>query len=160
MVGQDLAALDSCCDWIKVMTYGHTLGPAGLPFELGALAGWLSGCPGIGEGAAMASLAGATRLPLPPTRERLEMEGVPPAALAAEVERARAAGVTTLLAGIELVDAEAITHLSRPQIITDLHAFRSTVPDGLCLSWDLWRIPNERLDLVRLHYCDAEDGQN
>ena len=33
-VAQDVAKLDGHCDWIKFMTYGHTLAPAGLPFEL------------------------------------------------------------------------------------------------------------------------------
>ena len=34
MVGQNLAALSQAVDWIKVMTYAHTLGPAGMPFEV------------------------------------------------------------------------------------------------------------------------------
>jgi len=40
VVGQDLALLDRYCDWIKIMTYGHALGPAGLLFELLGLADW------------------------------------------------------------------------------------------------------------------------
>ncbi len=34
LVGQDLNALSEFVDWIKLMTYAHTLGPAGLPYEL------------------------------------------------------------------------------------------------------------------------------
>ncbi len=34
-VGQDLGALAEVSDWIKVMIYGHTWAPAGLPYELG-----------------------------------------------------------------------------------------------------------------------------
>jgi hypothetical protein len=37
-VGQDLSTLNAFCNWIKIMSYGHTLGPAGIPFELFNLA--------------------------------------------------------------------------------------------------------------------------
>jgi len=42
MVGQDVSALNKSCDWIKLMTYPRVFGPAGLPFELRALANWLT----------------------------------------------------------------------------------------------------------------------
>jgi hypothetical protein len=41
MVGQDLTLLDTCCEWIKVILYGHTLGPAGIPYELSNLIRWI-----------------------------------------------------------------------------------------------------------------------
>ncbi len=149
MVGQDLAALDAHCEWVKIMTYGHALGPAGLPFELLDLAGWLVSRWPLGEAEALALLSGATRLPLPSTRAALGKDGLAPEALAAEVRRARAAGVSTLLAGIELVEIEGVVRLDRTQITADLCACREAGADGLVLSWDLWHIPLERLDLVR-----------
>lgn len=149
MVGQDLAALDAHCDWIKVMTYAHAYGPAGLPFELSALAGWLKGFPTIDEGSALDWLAQAAHLPLPIDMITLREYGLSPEALAIEIRRARAARMQTLLAGVELVDLEGVTHLNSDQIAVDLRAIREADPDGLVLSWDLWWIPLERLEIVR-----------
>ena len=111
-VGQDLGALSALGDWVKLMLYGHTWAPAGMPFEMGL------------------------------------SEGLPPQALAAEVERGRTAGVGTLLAGIELVEIEGVTHLSPPQIRADLAALHGAGVDGLVLSWDLRYMPVEYLELV------------
>jgi hypothetical protein len=154
MVGQDLGALDACCEWIKVMTYGHALGPAGLPFELLGLADWLTDAAQMGERSAVEAetlswLSGVVGLPLPTTRARLCQEGLSPQALGAEVRRGRAHGITTLLAGIELVEIEGVARLHPEQIAADLRTFRAAGADGLVLSWDLWYIPLERLELVR-----------
>lgn len=157
MVGQDLGALDSCCDWIKIMAYGHTLGPAGLPFELLGLADWLVAQRWATEPQALEWLSLATRLPLPPTRMALRERGLAPAALGAEARRARAEGVTTLLAGIELVEIEGVTRLTPAQMEADLRAFFAAGADGLVLSWDLWAIPLQRLDLVRAIWVQAGD---
>jgi hypothetical protein len=149
MVGQDLGALAGRCDWIKVMTYGHAFGPAGLPFELMGLVDWLIAKWGAGETEPLEWLSRATRLPLPRTRAGLRQRGLAPEALAAEVRRGRAVGVSPLFAGIELVEIEGVAQLDREQILADLRAFRRAGADGLVLSWDLWYIPPERLDLVR-----------
>ncbi len=149
LVGQDLGAVSACAAWTKIMSYGHTLGPAGLPFELLALANWLVERRGVGEKEALAQLSDATRLPLPPGREALQEQGLSPYALRLEAQRARAQGVSTLLAGIELVEMEGVTRLDHAQIVADLAAFRQAGVDGLVISWDLWEIPLERLDLVR-----------
>ena len=149
MVGQDAGALDAHCEWIKIMAYGHTLGPAGLPFELLDLAHWLVSQRSAGESETMEWLSLATRLPLPSTRALLREQGLSPEALAAETRRGRAVGVSTLLAGIELVEIEGVTRLNPAQITADLRAFHAAGADGLVLSWDLLYIPLERLELVR-----------
>jgi hypothetical protein len=149
MVGQDLRALDSFCDWVKIMTYGHTLGPAGLPFEILALASWLTEQHGLKEPDALACVSRATRLALPSTRHELRRRGLLSAALADQVYRARCSGIRSLLAGVELVELKGISNLSPAQIRSDLRAIRSAKPDGVVLSWDLWHIPLDRLDLVR-----------
>jgi len=149
MVGQSLGALAPHCEWIKIMSYGHTFGPAGVPFELLSLADWLVAQRPAGEPEALEWLSLATRLPLPPTRAALREGGLTSGALATEVKRGRAAGVGTLLAGIELVEIEGVTSLNHAQIAADLDAFRAAGADGLVLSWDLWHIPLERLELVR-----------
>ncbi len=156
LVGQDLKALAPHCEWIKVMSYGHTLGPAGLPFELLRLADWLVEQGWVSESDVLGWLAVATGLSLPRNRDSLRQEGLAPQALAAEVRRGRAAGVTTLLAGIELVEVEGVTNLSPRQIAADLDGFRAAGADGLVLSWDLWHIPVERLELVRTVYLDGQ----
>jgi hypothetical protein len=148
MVGQDLGVLDGCAEWTKVMTYGHTLGPAGLPFELLQLADWLVDRRGVGESQALDWLSQASGLPLPRSRDALRARGLAPAALEVEVRQARATGIRNLLAGIELVEIEAVAQLNREQIERDLRAFKAAGADGLVLSWDLWHMPLERLELV------------
>lgn len=156
MVGQDLAALGATCDWIKVMTYGHALGPAGMPYELLALWGWLVG-RGVPESDVRDTLAHATGLEMPASCAFLRERGLAPAVLAAEIRRARAAGVRTVLAGIELVDVPGVTALEPAQITADLRAFRTAQPDGLALSWDLWLIAPERLEIVRAEWPPAPE---
>jgi len=147
MVGQDLGVLDELGAWIKAMSYGHTLGPAGMPFELLDLAKWLIAC-GHSEQDALAALAEACDLPLPSTCAALREQGLPASALAEDMRAGRAAGVHTLLAGIELVDLEGVTSLTEAQIRADLRAILDAGADGLALSWDLRHIPLERLSLV------------
>jgi len=150
MVGQSLRALSPYGDWIKVMTYGHALGPAGLPFELLDLVGWLVGQRwSVDESEALKWLSLATGLPLPSTCAALRERGLAPEALAAEVRRGRAVGERPLLAGIELVEIEGVAHVDPQRIAADLRAFREAGADGLVLSWDLWHIPLERLEVVR-----------
>ena len=149
LVGQDLGVLNAHCEWIKIMAYGHALGPASLPFELLDLTGWLAGRWAASEAKVLAWLASAIRLPLPSTRAALREQGLAPEALALETQRGRAAGVSPLFVGVELVEIEGLAQLNPLQIVADLRAFRESGADGLVLSWDLWHIPLERLSLVR-----------
>ena len=154
MVGQDLGELDPCCEWIKIMSYGHAFGPAGLPFELLDLASWLVGRRVVGGREALERLSLATHLPLPPTQMTLRRDGLSPDALGAEVGRGHSMGIRKLLAGIELVELAGVTSLNMEQIAADLRAFQEAGADGLALSWDLWYIPLERLELVRTVWFD------
>jgi hypothetical protein len=149
MVGQDLGMLAPHCEWIKIMSYGHTLGPAGLPFELLSLADWLIGQQLTSEREALEWLSQASHLRLSPRRSALREEGIAPEGLAAETRRARGAGVSVLLAGIELVASQEVVRLQPAQITADVGAFQAAGADGLALAWDLWHIPLERLELVR-----------
>jgi hypothetical protein len=150
MVGQNLRTLDPLADWVKIMSYGHTFGPAGLPFELLGLADWLVERHNFREEDALALLAEATGLPLPRHRDTLRRAGLSSTALQREAERAREAGVRVLLAGIELVEIAGVAELDEAQIRADLAAFEAAGVDGLALSWDLWVMPLERLELVRI----------
>jgi hypothetical protein len=153
LVGQDLAELSACCDWIKVMSYGHTFAPAGLPFELLGLSTWLEKQDGLDERTALQVVAETTNLPLPVSRESLLQNGLSPHALGVEIRRARTLGVNRLLAGIELVDLPGVTRLNTAQVQADLAEFQAAGVDGLVLSWDLWHIPQKRLDLIPEYFA-------
>lgn len=147
LVGQELRGLGAASDWVKVMTYVHVNAPAGMLFELMGLLDWLL-LAGMDEKAALTELGRAAHFKLPSTRAELLQEGLPTAALRAEVSRGVLAGSAPLLAGIELVEVPGVTHLSDEQIRRDLQAVLACAPAGLALSWDLRHIPLERLKLV------------
>ncbi len=152
MVGQDLAALGSHADWTKIMTYGHTWGPAGLPFELAGICASLGAATSRDQGEILGRLGDALHSPLPGTRKALEASGLPPASLAREVEAGVSLSSAPILAGLELVDIPGITNLNDTQVRADLRSIQAARPAGLSLSWDLWHIPLARLDLVREVY--------
>jgi hypothetical protein len=148
MVGQDLEVLGQAVDWIKVMVYAHTLGPAGLPFELDGLAGWLVETTGLAESQVMAFLGQASCLPLPANRAVLINPGLDSQAVLEEVFRGVNATKAPLLAGIEMVEIPDVTHLDPRTLISDLQAVRQAGAAGLALSWDLWWMPGKYLDLA------------
>lgn len=138
MVGQDLSALNKSSDWIKLMTYPRVFGPAGLPFELRALAEWLKARYNVHDVEALQIVNEASGLSLTPS-------GLDSESIAHEIQRGRDAGIKNLLAGLALVELEGV-HTSTPQQIErDLSACQDA--DGLALSWDLWHI---RLDTLKL----------
>ena len=153
MVGQDLPALAVCCDWIKVMTYVRAYGPATIPFELLGLADWLVSANGDSERGAMAWLADATGWPLPARRDEVRRGGLSAEMLTTELIRGRTAHpgarqAGALLAGVELVEIPGVAELKTEQIRADLAAVCAGGADGLVLSWDLWHMPLDRLELV------------
>lgn len=148
-VGQDLGALDGACEWIKVMTYPRVLGPAGISFELLGLADWLAGRYGLGEGEALETLAAASGLPIPGSRAELRSAGLGSGSVAQEVRRGLEMGVSNLLAGIALVELPGIHESGPEELQADLQAARAAGAGGLVLSWNLWHISAEALDLVR-----------
>jgi len=149
MVGQDLGALSQVCDWIKMMTYAHAWGPAGLPYELMGLAGFLNQNAELGEVEALDFLKKQTNLVLPGTFQDLRAQGLPSAALASEVRQGRKLSVRSLYAGLELVEIAGVCELEAEQIRQDWSAVLEAGVDGVVLSWDLWHMPLERLRLVR-----------
>lgn len=149
MVGQDLGALSACADWIKVMSYAHTLGPAGLPYELLGFFDYLSGNNHLDQSMILQIMGKALRLKLPDQREDLEKEGISSSALEAELTRGVQACAIPVLAGFELVQIEGVAELNESNILADLAAVRHAGIAGISISWDLWDIPLERLKLVR-----------
>ena len=148
MVGQDLTLLDTCCEWIKVILYGHTLGPAGIPYELSNLIRWIKKQYIFQAKEIIEWMSNITGLHLPDTHIGLQNKGLAPETIVFEYKRAQSLVKNTLLPGIELVDIEGVTRLNRHQIMSDLTALHSAGAEGLVLSWDLRHIPYERLELV------------
>jgi hypothetical protein len=152
MVGQDLTALASCCDWIKLMTYTHAYGPAGIPYELLAIIDWLVASGGLTEREAIALAADATAWPLPASRQEIRTGRLPPAILSAEIGRGLDAGVPRVLAGIEMVESPEVAELDSSRMQDDARAVCSAGPDGVVISWDLWFVPDSRLELAAALY--------
>lgn len=148
LVGQSLPALGPYADWVKIMTYGRAWGPAGLPFEIALLARWLASCGALHERQVLSPLATLLGLPLPADEAALRRDGLAAEALAVEVGRARALSAAPLLAGLELVEIPGVCTLQATQVRATLSALRGAGVDGLVLSWDLWRIPLERLEWI------------
>ena len=147
MVGQNLSALNKTCDWIKLMTYPRVFGPAGLPFELSALSKWLTTRFSINEVKAVKIISDATGL-------SFSAKGLASESIAHEIQRGRAAGISNLLAGIALVEIEAIHMPSLEQIRSDVVASREASADGLVLSWDLWHIKREYLSAIHEQWVE------
>lgn len=150
MVGQDLGGLVPLAEWTKIMVYGHAFGPASLPFEITNLANWLIERQDLDESDALSLLTEIIKLPLPALLTHLRNTGLPPESLAEEYDRGRqVTDSTNLLVGIELVEIAGVSELNATQIEDDLRAIKTVDSNGLSLSWDLWQIPLERLELVR-----------
>ena len=152
LVGQDLVRLGDFADWIKLMSYAHTLAPAGIPFELSGLVRYLTKTGSLTEAHALELIGMTIGLALPADLRSLEEGGLSPGALGKEVDHGRAASSKPVLAGIELVDMEGVVNLQPGQIRADLSVLKHSGIAGLALSWDLLHIPLERLELVRQVY--------
>jgi hypothetical protein len=149
MVGQDIRKMSGHADWVKVMTYAHALGPAGLPYELSCFLGYLKRYTRLSEIQSLDFLSQSVGLPLPNNQSALMQAGLSPLALMQEVRRGVQASITPLLAGMELVELENVSRLTADQIKADLQGIRQASPAGLAISWDLLHIPLDRLELVR-----------
>ena len=147
MVGQDLSNLNGYADWIKIMTYPRVFGPAGIPFELSRLAIWLARF-GRSDDQAWRLISEASGLPVPASISELYHTGLGSEIINMEIQRGYEQGVTTLLAGIPMVNIEKIHESTVGQIEADLEASRNA--DGLVISWDLWLTPLKYLDKIRI----------
>ena len=156
MVGQSLRELSSLVDWVKVMTYGHTFAPAGLPFELSGFIRYLTHMTPLDERQALDLVRNSANLPLPEDVHSMETLGLSSSALQQEVVRAVATIGSPVLAGIELADLQGVTQLTSPQIQADLAAIKRARPAGLAISWDLWHIPLDKLELARKAYFEEQ----
>jgi hypothetical protein len=155
MVGQDLSSLSRLVDWVKVMTYLHTVGPAGLPFELLGILDHLLATTRLPVSRVLTLIGNALGLPLPESRQDLVNIGLPSRALQVELRRGLEYCHAPLLVGIELVELEGVANPFPEQIKADLAEIKATNVGGIAISWDLWHIPLTRLELVRQVYLEG-----
>ena len=148
LVGQDIQTLSPCADWIKVMSYAHTRGPAGIPFELTGIFDYLSTSSNLEPSRILRWISDVIAITLPSTRRALEQKGISSISLELELRRSVQASLSPILAGFELMEIEGIAELNDKQILSDLKAVRRAGVGGLSISWDLWDIPLERLSLI------------
>jgi len=147
LVGQDLTELVPHSVWIKIMTYPRTYGPAGLPFELINLLNWLE-CEEPGSG--ISTLRKVVDLKVPSKRKQLDEIGLPSLVISNEIKLAKKMGLNEVFAGIALVQLPGINLISSDQVCADLQAAR--MADGVVLSWDLWHITDEVLNIIKKIY--------
>lgn len=159
MVGQDLGALGHGVEWIKVMSYAHTNGPAGLPFEILGLLEYLIATPGMPEKEAIRFLGEAMGILLPSSREELCYKGLPSQALRAETVRGVLASSAPILTGIELVEIPGVAELRDTQITDDIESILEVSPAGLSISWDLLQISSKRLKLFAKNFSANSTGR-
>lgn len=149
MVGQNLFSLAPLADWTKIMLYGHAFGPATLPFELKNLLNWSRANLSGDKSWAFRNLCGITINPSKKLLGSILDQEISPDNIADEYTRGRKmAGGSKLLGGIELVEIPGVSELNSNQIIADINALRAVDADGLSISWDLWQIPLDRLELA------------
>jgi hypothetical protein len=148
MVGQNISALSDCADWIKIMCYAHTFGPAGLPFEILGFLDFLIGEAEQTEQDAISLLSAFLGIPLPSSCGELIGSGLTPQSLSLEIKKGIVSAKIPILAGLELVEIPGVAELNDEHILTDHQAAKSIGADGLSISWDLWNIPDNRLELI------------
>jgi len=148
MVGQDLNSLGRHANWMKIMSYAHTLGPAGLPFEIIDLYKYIISETNLKENEILALLSKSLDVPIPDSFQKLQKQGLSPRALEREMKKGRESSKIPILAGLELVEIPGVASLYNDQIILDHKSVHASGVAGLSISWDLLHIPDHRLDLI------------
>jgi len=148
MVGQNLPSLTPLADWTKIMVYRHAYGPATLPYELSHLVEWLISKSELSDSKIYKILSKSLSFQsLSTSLEKLPLE-ISSEILATEIERGIQSNSGKLLVGIESVEIPGVSEPNEEAIITDLVAIKDLEIAGLAISWDLWRIPLNWLELV------------
>ncbi len=142
-VGQDLASLAPLGEFTKAMLYLGTHGPAGLSFELCRLARWLADGGVASPAARLGELLG---YPLP-EMDDLCRASLSIAAFETELARLRERAGAGSSAGIDAVRIEGLAVLDDVTLARAVGA-AAAAQVGIVLSWDLWSVPPERLDLI------------
>ena len=128
-VGQDIAALSRCCDWIKPMMYRKTHAPAGLPFEINALC--QTACPDPVQSWFSAMTGGEHKVP-------------DSAFLRRDLEYAGSRSACPIFPGLEVNRIPKIADITP----TDVWQGAEMLPkdtSGVVLSWNLLCAPEDNV---------------
>jgi len=148
-VGQDMKMLNDIGDWFKPMTYLHTFAPAGLPFELNEMLEILRGSQKENVPGRYTFLSQVTNLTIPSKQSILMKRGLISTALANEISKAKKRTSKPLFAGIELVSIDGVTWIDNNQLIEDMRQLKESSAEGIVISWDLWQIKMEHLNIIK-----------
>lgn len=154
LVAQDYRELATISDWLKPMVYCHTASPAGLPLEYGCLLqGLLALNPGLNEKQLISEASRIVKAELPCSLSALLKEGVPEDIIIQEAERLKDFSLTEnenrkIYIGLEAVQAGELAHIDGPVLKKYLSAVSETDLDGILLSWNLLKIPDQNLRVV------------
>jgi hypothetical protein len=150
LVGQDIGELAPLGELTKAMMYLGTHGPAGLPYELCGLTTWLAD-GGVEDPVGV--LGDTLGYALPP--HATVCDGVlSPRVFATEIERLRQLAGSGAAAGIDAVGIAAIAVLDDATLRSVTRMAVSAGVD-LVLSWDLWAVAPQRLEVVARAIEDA-----
>ena len=152
LVGQDYKLLAEVCDWIKPMIYCHTTGPAGLPLELSSLLKALMNlAPNLEEELLIQEIGRMLGVCLPVKIKDLLKYGVPEGIIPIEMQKVNDFVLredTKVYLGWEAVQIPDIAYIDRGVLEKYLSIIWQLNPEGMVISWNLLKIPDENLKLV------------
>ncbi len=152
LVAQDYRLLAETCDWMKPMVYCYTSGPAGLPLELSCfIKAILNINPALSEDQLIQEVGRMLGVQLPGEINDLLKKGVPANIIYYEMQRIKnfdlREGIKIYI-GLEAVQIPGICHVNRSILEKYLSSVLEIGIEGMVISWNLLKIPDENLKIV------------
>lgn len=152
LVAQDYQLLAKTCDWLKPMVYCHTTGPAGLPLELYCfIRALLDINQNLNENKLLQEFSRLLGVPLPGNINSLLKNGIPENIIYYEVQRIKNFNLpkkVSIHIGLEAVQIPGIANINSSILEKYLSSVMEIGIDGIVISWDLLKIPDENLKVV------------
>ena len=152
LVSQDYQLLTKTCDWIKPMIYCHTSSPAGLPLELYCfIRAILNINPILDESLLIREISRIIGVDLPTKIDELLKNGVSENIIYREIQKIKELNLresVDIYVGLEAVQIPGLCNISERVLKKYLKLVIETDIEGMILSWDLLKIPDENLQLV------------
>lgn len=152
LVAQDYRLLAKTCDWMKPMLYCHTSGPAGLPLELYCfMKAILNLNPSLNEGQLIQEISRMLGVQLPDRINSLLKKGVPENIIYQERQIIRDFDLpesVKIYIGLEAIQITGIGHINKSILEKYLSSALEADLDGILISWNLLKIPDENLRFV------------
>jgi len=152
LVSQDYKLLAKTCDWIKPMIYCHASGPAGLPLELYCLLkAILDINPTLDEGQLIREISRMIGVDLPTQINGILKKGISEQIICSEMKKIKELDLpesVNIYVGLEAVQISGLCNITEKILKKYLELFIKTESNGIILSWDLLKIPDENLKIV------------